>query len=258
MGTAVAVASASTVTTKRRAREHRFYIAVGIVVLLICVAGFGPSILDPTTRNRPLPLTALVATHSIASSAWVLLFLAQTILVATGHTLTHRRLGLAALAVGIVFVVSGVVASVEEARRGFDLSGDLVRVGTAVDPAFILAPVNAFGLFAVLIGAAVWYRRRPDLHKRLMALAMLGPIAGAPVAHLVGHYPVLHAGGSILAPISNLVLLSLPAIHDRLTGRRIHPISLWGGIGAFLWILLFFTFVAPSAAWHNLSAWLVQ
>ena len=258
MATSVAVASASKVTTHRRASERKFYIAVGILVVLICLAGFGPSIIDPTSRNLPLPMTALVATHAIASSAWVLLFLVQTTLVATGRISIHRRLGMVGLLVGIVFVVSGFVTNVEEARRGFDLSGDLVRLGTAVDPAFILAPVNFFGLFAVLVGAAVWYRRRPDVHKRLMALAMLGPLAGAPMAHLVGHYPALQVGGSILAPISSLVLLSLPAIHDRLTRGRIHPVSLWGGIGAFVPSFLFFMFVAPSSMWRNFTLWLIQ
>ncbi len=258
MGAGVAVASAPNVTTHRRAGEHKFYIAVGILVVLICLAGFGPSIIDPTSRNLPLPMTAFVATHTIASSAWVLLFLAQTTLVATGRTSTHRRLGVVGLLVGIVFVVSGFVTNVEEARRGFDLSGDLVRRGTAVDPALILAPANAFGLFAALVGAALWSRRRPDVHKRLMALAMLGPIAGAPIAHVVGHYPAFQVGGGILAPISNLVLLSLSAIHDRLTMGRIHPVSLWGGIGAFMWLFLFFTFVAPSSAWRNFSLWLIQ
>jgi len=66
------------------AGERRFYIAVGILVVLICLAGFGPSIIDPTSRNLPLPMTALVATHAIASAAWILLFLVQTTLVATG------------------------------------------------------------------------------------------------------------------------------------------------------------------------------
>jgi hypothetical protein len=91
-----------------------------------------------------------------------------------------------------------------------------------------------------------------------MALAMLGPIAGAPIEHLVAHFPALQAGGSILAPISNLVLLSLPAIHDRLTIGRIHPVSLWGGIGAFASLFLFFTFAAPSVVWRNFTLWLIQ
>lgn len=245
-------------TPHRRASEHRFYVAVGILVGLICIVGFGPSIIEPAGRNVPLPMTALVATHSIAGSTFVLLFVVQTILIATGRTSTHRRLGVVGLLAGIVFVVSGVLTNVEEARRGFDLSGDLVRRGTVVDPAFILAPANGFGLFAVLLGAGVWYRRRPDVHKRLMALTLLGGIVGAPIAHLVGHYPALQVGGSVLAPLSNLVLLSLVPIHDRLTMGRIHPVSLWGAIGSFAWLFLFFTLVAPTSMWRTFTLWVIQ
>jgi len=258
MSTGIAVASPPNATAQRRASEHRFYVAVGILVVLICLAGFGPAIIAPAGRNVPLPMTALVAAHTIAGSTFVLLFVVQTILIAAGRTSAHRRLGVLGVVAGMVFVVSGVLTNVDEARRGFDLSGDLVRRGTAVDPAFILAPVNAFALFAVLVGAAIWYRRRPDVHKRLMALAMLGPLAGAPVAHLIGHYPALQVGGSVLAPLSNLVLLLLPAMHDRLTRGRIHPVSLWGGIGSFAWILLFFTFVAPTSMWRTFTLWLIQ
>ena len=254
----IAVALAPRVTKDQRASEHRFYLFVGALVVLLSVAGFGPSLAQPSDRNVPLPLTPLVVTHAIAASMWVLLFVAQTVLVATGRTATHRRLGLSGVLVAIVFVVSGCFVSVEEARRGFDLSGDLVRRGVTVDPSFLLAPINGFGLFAVLAGVALWCRRRPDVHKRLMALAVLGGLTGAPIAHLVGHYPVLQVGGGVLAPISGLVLVSLNAIHDRLTYGRIHPVSLWGGIGSFAWLFVFFTFVAPTAAWRDFSGWLIQ
>jgi hypothetical protein len=247
-----------TTTAYRPASEHRFYVAVGVLVVLICLAGFGPSIIEPAGRNVHLPMTALVATHTIAGSTFVLLFLIQTILIATGRTSVHRRLGMVGLLAGIAFVVSGVLTSVEEARRGFDLSGDLVRRDAVVDPAFILAPINAFGLVAVLLGAGVWYRRRPDVHKRLLALTMLGGIVGAPIAHLVGHYPVLQVGGGALAPLSNLILLSLVPIHDRLTMGRIHPVSLWGAIGSFAWLFLFFTLVAPTSMWRTFTLWLIQ
>ena len=81
--------------------------------------------------------------------------LSQTILVATGRTATHRRLGVIGVLVAVVFVVSGFFMNIEEARRGFDLSGDLVRRGPATDPAFILATINGFGLFAVLVDSGL-------------------------------------------------------------------------------------------------------
>jgi uncharacterized membrane protein YozB (DUF420 family) len=246
------------VTRHRRTREHKFYVGVGLLVLLISLAGFGPSIIEPTNRTVPLPITALVATHALASSAWILLFIAQTTLVATGRTSIHRRLGLVGLLLAIVFVVSGCLVNIGEATRGFDLSGDLVPRGADLDPSFVLAPINTFGLFAVLVGTALWYRRRPDVHKRLMVMAMLGPLVGAPIAHLTGHYPILQAGNNALGLVTGVILLSLSAIHDRISYGRIHPASLWGGIGSFAWLFGFFAVVTPNQAWRDFTSWLIQ
>jgi hypothetical protein len=64
-----------------------------------------------------------------------------------------------------------------------------------------------------------------------MMLAMLTS-TGAPIAHLVGHWQVLRPY-PVINPISGLLLLSVLAIQDRVSERRIHPVSLWGAIGVF-------------------------
>ena len=145
----------------------------------------------PSTRTVPLPLTPVVVLYATVSVAWLVLFVTQTALVASDRRGLHRRLGVVGAVLAAAFVVVGWVAAVEEARRGFDLSGDLVPRGTTVDPAASLVPLNAFVLFALLVGLAIWLRRRAEVHKRLMVFAMVGPVAGAPIAHVVGHWPVL-------------------------------------------------------------------
>ena len=47
-------------------------------------------------------------------------------------------------------------------------------------------------MFGVFVGAALFFRRRPAIHKRLMLLATVGPqLTGPPVIHAVGHWPAL-------------------------------------------------------------------
>jgi hypothetical protein len=72
-------------------------------------------------------LTPLVTVHAIVAAAWLLVFLAQATLVATGRTTIHRRLGIVGAVLTVVFVVVGYFTIIEEARRGFDLSGDIIR-----------------------------------------------------------------------------------------------------------------------------------
>jgi hypothetical protein len=71
--------------------ERWFYIGVGLMMLLLNGVAFAPSLVDSSGRSVPLPLTPLVTAHVAVSVAWLLLFLLQAGLVATGRTHVHRR-----------------------------------------------------------------------------------------------------------------------------------------------------------------------
>ena len=50
-------------------RSHRvdrwFYISMAVLMMLFNAVAFGPSIIDPSTQNAPLPFTPLVMAHAI-------------------------------------------------------------------------------------------------------------------------------------------------------------------------------------------------
>ena len=180
----------ATSAKSRRTAGRWFYVIVILLVLLLNIVSFVPSIIDASTRTVPLPLTSIDLAHAFVSAAWLLAVLAQVTLVAAGRPSVHRRLGIVGVLLSATLIVVTWFMLVEGARRGFDLSGDLVPRGTVVDPGTFLAPANALGVIGVLIGIAVWYRQRPAVHKRLMMLAILTS-TGAPIAHMVGHWPAL-------------------------------------------------------------------
>jgi hypothetical protein len=232
-------------------------------MILLSIVGFGPSLIDPSRRNAPF--TQLLAAHGIAVGAWLLLFLTQTILVATGRTTVHRRLGTVGPVLASLMIVLGYVVLIGFGRRGYDLSGDVIRAlsrtGRPSDPAALLFPLNELLSFGVLVAAGLWYRHQSDIHKRLMLLAMV-PVLTEPLLHLVGHLtinrPSFRGGGTTIAVPITLALLSVSAIHDLWSRRRIHPVSLWVPILFFVWqnVLVFVVF--PSAAWRKLSVWMIQ
>jgi hypothetical protein len=235
-----------------------FYAGMGLVIVSLSIAGFGPSMVDPSTRNVPLPLTSLVTTHAILASAWLLLFITQATLVATGRTAVHRRLGIAGAVLAAVFLVQGYVMSVEAARRGFDLTRTL---NTQADPVgSLLIRLGWFLEFGVLILAALWYRRRPDVHKRLVLLATVGPLAVAPIAHFVRHWlPPDPAGPVRLAiAIMTILLLSASAIHDRVVRARIHHVSLWVPVLLFAWQIGVAVVFPTRAALRDFGVWLIR
>src|SRR5271170_1728991 len=86
------------IPTQQRAKpfvERWFFTGMAIVMLVVSVAGFMPAIVNPA--GRPAPLTLLAAAHGVVFLAWLLLFLAQSLLVATGRVGWHRQLGLTAV-----------------------------------------------------------------------------------------------------------------------------------------------------------------
>jgi len=91
------------------------------------------------------------------------------------------------------------------------------------------------------------------VHKRLMLLAVLGPLVGAPLAHFVGYWDL---PGFVFA-FATIAFLAVQPVHDVLVRGRMHPVSLWGGILTFAWFFLFFVVIAPTAAWNQFAEWLV-
>ena len=240
----------------RRTAGRWFYVSVTLLIILLNVVSFAPSIIDGSTRTVSLPFNFIDLAHTLVSMAWLLVFLAQVILIATGRPAVHRRLGVLGVLLSAVFMVVTWFTLVEGARRGFDLSGDLIPRGTSVDPGTFLAPASALVPIGVLIGVAVWYRQRPAVHKRLMMLAILAS-TGAPIAHLIGHWPALQPY-PVINPVSNMLILALLPIHDLVSERRVHPASLWGAVGVMVFLTGFFVAVAQTAAWREFAAWTIR
>jgi hypothetical protein len=233
--------------------RSRFYMWMAVVAMAVVVFGFGPSFLHPSGRNAPPSFLSLL--HGAVFAAWLLLFLAQATLVANGRVATHRRLGLAAVVLAPAMIVVGYVTTITMARRGYDLSGDLNLVS---DPLGLLVfPLGDLLSFGILVGAALWYRKRPAVYKRLMLLATVGALMGAPMAHLFGFVPALRDTGPLISvPLGALYMSN--AVYDKVTQGRIHPVSLWGGILMFVYANARAAFIGPSAAWHEFAGWLIR
>ena len=131
-------------------------------------------------------------------TGWLVLYLVQTVLASTGNVRLHRRLGGVAIFLAVVMMIVGYRTTIEMVRRGFDLSGDLERLG----PVILQTPFQLCGLplFGGLVLIGILNRRRPDVHKRLMWLTIPGTPIGAPLVHAIGHYGLPF----VVAPLANL------------------------------------------------------
>jgi hypothetical protein len=233
-------------------------------MILLSVVGFGPSIVDESRRNSPV--TPLVIAHGVITAAWLLLFLTQAGLIAVRRVSTHRLVGSVGAVLAVATIGVGYVAIVGMMRRGYDLSGDIARAAgppgsPPPGPADAWIPLAEFLIFGALVGAALLYRHRPDVHKRLMVLA-LASLALEPIFHLVGYvsgrWPMLWGPASGIGLMTQVLLLFSSAFHDRLSHGRVHPVSLWVPVGLSACVAILVVGVSPSSAWQELAAWLVR
>lgn len=240
--------------------ERWYFTALATALIAISVAGFAPALLNPAGRRGPV--SALAAAHGIVFFLWQIVFLSQSLLIATLHVRWHRRLGVAAILILAAMIPLGYATSLALVRRGFDLSGDL-KVQIHPPPGFVdperalVFPLIDLTMFAGLAIAAILLRRRAGIHKRLMLFANI-VVAVAPLAHLIGHAPRLAAlpPAIIMIPVS-FFLLSAVA-RDYLLSRRVHPLTLTLAIGLFASGPLRAYVIGPSAGWHHLVDWLAR
>jgi hypothetical protein len=80
-----------------RRRGGRFYVGLALAVALTVFAGFAPTYYLRLRYSPDSPLPGMLHLHGLVFTAWILLFLAQSTLVAAGRTDLHRRLGAAGL-----------------------------------------------------------------------------------------------------------------------------------------------------------------
>jgi uncharacterized membrane protein YozB (DUF420 family) len=238
-----------------RQSEGWFYVTMAIIVIAIAIAGFAPAAVS--TAGRRAPLTWALVTHGAIFGAWLLLFLTQTILITKRKIALHRRLGYVGASLALLMVVSGYITAITMARRGYDLSGDLI--GSKGDPLELLVfQLGDLLSFSILVGLAIWYRTNPAVHKRLMLLATVASLMPAALTHIIGHSPVLRETTAPIILLPLFVLLFAGALHDRLSQGRIQPISLWVALGLFVWANLRAVVIGPSDAWHNFAEWLIK
>lgn len=227
-----------------------FHVGVAILAWVVSLAAFTPSIITPSLRRGPV--NGLVCGHAVLMSAWLALYTTQSWLAATGRLSPHRRLGLAAITIAPGVVITGYLVTVAMVRRGYDLSGDLSLGGaSALDQAVF--QFGALVIFSLLITAALVARRRPHVHKRLMTLAVTQTLT-APLAHLVGHFQL----PGLVMPAWGIAAVVALLVYDRRVLGRVHPASLWVGVGLVVLNNLQFAVIGPSAAWRELMASLTR
>jgi heme/copper-type cytochrome/quinol oxidase subunit 3 len=241
-------------TPRAHAIDRWIYVFMAASFVAIALAGFIPSSLAKIAAvqagQRP-PFPLILHLHAVLMGTFLLLLLAQTILVAMGRRDLHKRLGLLAMVIAPALVVVGFIlvrtsyhelwnaaqAAPPEARAQFEhalLRSDNIK----------LLQLRIGILFSLLLAVGLRARaRNAGLHKRMMILAtaMTLPAGIDRIFWLPTTLP-----GSPLAPdLYTLLAVSPMLIWDVARNRAVHR-AYW------IWLAISFPFtVAVHGLWDT-------
>lgn len=207
-------------TINTRSAERIFFPAMALLAALIVIVGFGPSYyFKEITDARELRLS--VHLHGLVFSAWIILFIVQAFLVRTGNVAFHRKLGMFGLVIAAALVVVGTTVLTARAQTHFY-------------PPWLLA-ISGIDMimFTAFFSSAIYFRTKPDMHKRLMLLTTL-TILGAAVLRwpmlrpMFGSLDTLTMGSVWMYVGADIPLLA-GIIYDQIIHGKINKAYIWGG-----------------------------
>jgi len=233
-------------TSSRKRTDRHLYSWFAIVAPLIIFAGFARTFYLQGLSSAPA-LSTLLLVHGIIMSLWFGLFIVQVRLVAAGRTDLHQRLGVAGAILVVVMLALGTYTAIDAARRGASPDPNMSPL------MFMAIPLADLLVFGILVGVALWNRRRSDIHKRLMLLAtvsILTPgIARIPLGFIRQGGVPMFLGLTVLCAVICIAV-------DTAKRRRLHPAFAWGG-AFFLASLPLRMLLAGTEAWTKFATWLV-
>jgi hypothetical protein len=159
---------------------------MALVMLGTVLFGFAHTYFLAGMVMAPLP-SLLVHIHGAAFTAWILLFLVQTVLISAGKVRLHRTLGWVGAFLAAAMLALGVSATIAAVRRGVTPPG--FTMGS-----FLLLNNFEVILFAAVVAWGVAVRYNRPVHKRLMLLAtldLMGPAISRWPLHVIQERPQL-------------------------------------------------------------------
>jgi hypothetical protein len=183
--------------------DRRFYFIMSLIIAGVVAAGFsrtiGARLFHPSS---PRPIILYV--HAALFSGWIVLFITQAALIWTRNVKLHRKLGLRAIPLGVAIPIVGIWTALAMGR----LHVQQRDMGDTDAAQFLIVSLYDMVSFAIPFACAVYWRKRPEFHRRLMMI------------------PVTASDEWIYIGVDLLILLVVGC--DFIASKRIHPVYLYG------------------------------
>lgn len=236
------MATAMGAPADRKSAERKFYSRMALLLVALVLIGFGPSFyLRGIVPSYPRPnptIPPAVLLHGGLFTLWMLVFVAQTQLVANRRVDLHMKLGKFSFLLALAIIPMMYLVAVWQVARA--------NQPPFTDPLnWTIVPLATIPAYSILLWQGWARRKHSQWHKRLMLsaaiLIMLGPAVGRiPMAP-----PTL--GGFLFQILVGLMLFIPLFVWDRRSDGRVHPATWLGFSVAAIFYLVPVLFLATGA-----------
>ena len=253
-------------TSVRLERRPRFFLGMSVAVAATVFCGFAPSFYLRRVFALPLPpMRPVVQVHGVVFTVWFLLLVVQASLIASRRVATHRALGIGGVLLAATMVVIASIADITTPNGPWARWFAVQPSAFATVLAFFSGNTGPLASFALLFGAAVYLRHRPEAHRRLVLLASVALLPAA-ITRVFASIAIMIMGQQLPPPwlgwvFANglAIFMSLPffvalVVYDLIWLQRIHPATAWGGAVAYLPPWIAFLLVQRTAAFAAVTA----
>jgi len=190
-----------------------FHLSLMVFISALVLYGFSHTVdADVFHPEQPQPLILYI--HAMVFTIWLFLLVLQTALVTVRNPQLHRRLGWLGLGFGVLMLIVGTATILVMGKIRVERLGPEAGM-------FIYRPIEDILFFGTAFGLAIYWRKRPDLHRRLIVLA-----ACALTPPAIARIPIVHSLSMVYLGTDLLVLAAI--LHDLVTLGRVHPVYRWG------------------------------
>ncbi|MCL6728670.1 hypothetical protein [Sphingomonas hankyongi] len=245
-------------TPRAHALDRWIFVFMAAWFIAIVLVGFIPDSIMKVGLVRagaraPFPL--VLHFHAILMGSFLLVLLAQTVLMATGRRAYHMQLGVVGMALAAALFIVGLILAptmYHQVWGGAHFGPPAVREALApVVPLLeniLILQVSAGLLFALFIVIGLRARDRDEgLHKRMMILAVAAPL-GAAISRM--HFLPSTMPASPLSINLFVALTIVPMlVWDVARNRRVHE-AYWIWFPVFVSVATIENLVWDKPWWH--------
>jgi len=199
-------------TTRRGGRlDQYFYFGMSLLIAVVVVYGFSHTVAGRLIHPA-LPPPFILYVHAAVFCGWVVFFIFQSALIRTHNLKLHRMTGWFGVALGVTIPVLGVSTAITMARFR------ILHFHSTDAASFLIVPLFDIVCFSIPFALAIYWRKRPEFHRRLILIASCALTAAA-----FGRFPPqLLPPVLFYAGVDALILLGVA--RDLIVNRRIHQV----------------------------------